>query len=195
MDTRKVINSSNPQVEVTWAETEQERVAARKLTRVQNDCLIKECRAAIARWEGEIVGALWLAGKSFAEPDLGLSIQLEPRQSWLFSAFVHHEYRRQGIYTELLKFVLQQSRANDPGVEILLAINPANRRSRIAHEASGLQLVARALVVRCLNMAWGGGKWLISPDRLTLRPSWTWNHRIRPVQIHLKPGLSVARET
>lgn len=107
-------------------------------------------RVAIAWLEDCPVGAAWIATETFYEPDLGLSYRLHPDEAWLFAAVVKPEYRRQGIYSRLLQFLIDEL-ADENLSRLLLGISTGNQASFAAHSKFGAQQIGSIFAAKGLG--------------------------------------------
>ncbi|MGI9518681.1 MAG: GNAT family N-acetyltransferase, partial [Pirellulaceae bacterium] len=149
---------------VSWAKTEEELLAAERLTGALRSQISGPVRAAIARDDHKIVGGLWCCESKFEEADLGVTIQLTDNQCWLFSGYVDRDYRQRGVYSQLISFVIHHQGSR----QCLLAINPDNRRSMQAHRRLGISPLGRVVCARFLAAVWGRASGDITANR-----SWT----------------------
>ena len=89
-------------------------------------------RAAVAYEAGEPIGVVWIATQTFDEAELGLRFHVRDDEAWLFAAVVDPEYRRQGIYRQLLDFIVAELTDADYK-RILLGVSLGNTPSQKAH--------------------------------------------------------------
>jgi len=72
---------------------------------------------------------------------------LRPREAWLHAAVVDPHWRNQGVYGQLLEFVIHELR--EAGVErIVLGVTFGNEPSRRAHARYGATKVTSILAIR-----------------------------------------------
>ena len=110
-------------------------------------------RRAIAVWQDEkLVAVAWVAAESFAEPELGLHYQLGDNEVWLFAAVVNPDYRRQGIYRQLLQFLIQEL-SQTQVQRILLGVSSGNVPSQQAHHHQGATKLGTIFALKGLGFA------------------------------------------
>ena len=110
-----------------------------------------QCRAALAWSDGLPVGIAWIAQHRFREQELGIAFDLADDEAWLFAAHVIPAFRNQGIYRQLLGFLLNALR--DEGKQrLLFGIASGNRASRHAHGVQDQAPVGRLVAVRVLGL-------------------------------------------
>jgi GNAT superfamily N-acetyltransferase len=69
-------------------------------------------RRVAAAWRaGQAIGCAWVATEAFEERELGLRFELAADEAWLFAAVVDASWRNQGVYRQLLEFVVRELRA------------------------------------------------------------------------------------
>jgi GNAT superfamily N-acetyltransferase len=111
-----------------------------------------QCRAA-AVWQNDTpVGIAWIVKDSFDEPELGVRVQLDSDEVWLFAAVVLRPWRRKGIYADLLKF-LQDELARAGMQRIVCGISVGNSASLAAHQQAGAQQLGHIFAARILGIA------------------------------------------
>jgi len=118
---------------VSLAETDADIVAVSALTYFNPINVDADLQSAQAKIDGQLAGALWVAGRGFDETDLGLRIELSRDQSWIFAALVDKQFRRRGVYSRVFGFMVNHLEKNSGGQQ-LLSINPYNVASVKAHE-------------------------------------------------------------
>jgi len=174
-----VPTGNNSAVDVTLAETDADVSAVCALTYFDPSNMDAQLQSAQARINGQLAGAAWVAQRGFDETDLGLRIELAPHQSWLFAALVDQQFRRQGVYSRVLGFMVKHLQKSVD--QQFLAINPYNVASVKAHQRYFDSVVGTVITLRVLGMAfcWCGGK------RLS-RSSWmSTNCKSKPILIQL----------
>lgn len=109
-------------------------------------------RRAVAAWrDNEAVAVAWIAAESFHETDLGVHFRLAPKDVWLFASVVAPEFRRQGIYGQMLRFLVDEFRSTN--VErILLGISVGNRPSFGAHTQQGATQLGSIFAIKSLGL-------------------------------------------
>ena len=109
-------------------------------------------RRAVAAWfEGRVIGCAWIATEAFEEADLGLRFELHSADAWLFAAVVEEPMRSQGVYRQLLEFLIDG--LNRENVRrILLGVSVGNEPSRRAHARQGAVQVGRVMAIRSLGL-------------------------------------------
>jgi GNAT superfamily N-acetyltransferase len=115
-------------------------------------------RVAAASRDGRPIACAWIAREQFEEPELGLCIELGPREAWLFAASVAPADRGQGVYGKLLGFLVRNLR--EEGVErLLLGVATGNTASRAAHARQGARRVGGIAAARVLGLScvWTSG--------------------------------------
>lgn len=109
------------------------------------------CRAA-AVWQNDVpVGVAWIAMHAFAEPELGIRFRLHADEVWLFASVVAPEWRRQGVYSDLLTFFNDElTRA---GIRrVLCGISVGNSASLAAHRKAGAQQLGYVFAAKSLGV-------------------------------------------
>lgn len=179
----KPSNAESPQsnaVEVSLAQTDADILAVGELTWFEPGNMDADFQSAQARVDGQLAGAVWAAGRGFDETDLGLRIVLTPSQNWIFAAMVDKSFRRIGVYSRLLVFMVNHLEQVVGGQQFL-SINPTNIASVKAHEKHVGSVLGNVVALRVFGVAfcWCWGK------RLE-RSSWiTTNCKSNPISIHL----------
>ena len=107
-------------------------------------------RAAAAWHEGEAIGCAWIATESFDERDLGLRFDLQPTDAWLFAAVVDPLRRQQGVYGQLMEFIIEELGRSEVR-RILLGVSVGNEPSRRAHVRHGATPIGSIVAVRSLG--------------------------------------------
>jgi GNAT superfamily N-acetyltransferase len=110
----------------------------------------KTCRAVAAWFEGQAIACAWIATESFEEVDLGLRFELHSADAWLFAAVVDEPRRGQGVYEQLLQFLVDE--LNRQSMQrILLGVSVGNEPSRRAHARQGAIQVGGIIAGRSLG--------------------------------------------
>lgn len=180
MDPESVAAIQSGQASVRWSESEEETQRVEQFMGPQRsvvDVGAESMRACYATLDGEIAGAFWAADTVFMESGLSIRYSLNEDQVWLFGAYVAKPFRRHGVYTSILKFILPEL-ATSGKKSIFLAVNPDNVASRKVHEKHARRKLGTAVAVRFLNFALctAGGS-------LSINRSFTWNHKTHPIVI------------
>jgi GNAT superfamily N-acetyltransferase len=119
-------------------------------------------QGVVANWRGTPAGIAWLRRDGFEESDLGVQFLLTKSEVWLFGASVARQFRRRGVYTQILERLRQD--LPDQGIcRLLLAVTCGNSASSTAHRRIGARRIGLALALRV-----GGWTWLVTdqPDRV-----------------------------
>lgn len=132
-------------------------------------------RVAVARTHDQPIGVAWIATESFAEPDLGLSYRLQPDDAWLFAAVVDPQHRRQGVYTALLRFLIDEL-ADERKTRLLLGVATGNEASRAAHSRVGAVGLGAIFAAACLGFGF-----CFCRGKIRKRSHWpiAWRHEIQ----------------
>ncbi|MEM8944144.1 MAG: GNAT family N-acetyltransferase [Planctomycetota bacterium] len=108
-------------------------------------------RAAVVRQNGQVVGVAWVATGSYTEAELGLAYHLEPDEVWLFASVVDPRYRRRGLYTALLSFVIAELQAARCK-RLLLGVSTGNQASLRSHLGVGAKRLGSIFVGKSLGI-------------------------------------------
>jgi len=165
---------------VDWSQSEEETLAVEQFTgpmRSVVDVGANDMRVCYAKVDGEIAAAFWMASNIFMESGLTIRYDLDDDQAWLFAAYVAKEYRRQGIYTQILEFMLPDLGASGKS-QVLLSVNPDNVASRMVHEKYARRKLGTAVAIRFFSFA----ACTVSGD-MTANRRFTMNHRTKPIVI------------
>ncbi|KAA1257902.1 hypothetical protein LF1_03920 [Rubripirellula obstinata] len=151
-----------------WCKNEQEFKLAEELTffRLPDSDQQNPFRACLAFDGGKAVGGVWIANGSFGETELGLKIQLQPSQRWLFAANVAKSHRQRGIYGRMLRYVLWSVGQDGVQTEILASINPTNKASMAAHRRMIAETLGKCIAARFLSL----GFCISTGDLTTTKP-------------------------
>jgi len=138
--------------QIKWITTQDE---ARCLGELATDENIASCngttRRAAAVWQAqELVAVVWVAAESFSEDELGLDYHLHHDEVWLFAAVVDPAYRRQGIYRQLLQFLIEEL-SQTQVKRILLGVSSGNKPSQLAHLRQGAKQLGSIFAMKCLG--------------------------------------------
>ncbi len=144
--------SQNPHVSVSWCETESQVRAVEQLTYFQRSYSSGQLVACQATIDGQLAGGFWSATEQFDESELGIRYLLAPRQAWLFAALVNHQFRRQGVYCEILNFIIHELKEENHQHQ-LVAVNPHNLGSYRVHLEHSFRSPGSIFALRALNIA------------------------------------------
>ena len=172
--------SDNDPVQVSLAETDADVSAVSALTYFNPDDVDADLQSAQAKIDGRLAGAVWVAGRGFDETDLGLRIELNSDQSWIFAALVDKQFRRRGVYSRVFGFMVNHLEQAAVGGQFL-SINPCNFASVKAHEKYIDCVLGNVIALRVFGIAFC----LCSGPRL--KPS-SWisiNSKSQPILIQL----------
>lgn len=150
-ETKLATSNASDAIRFRWCETEADLELAIRLThfrpldeggkRIAD--LGNKLRACLALDGDTPVGGVWISNGSFLERELGLVIELDPDECWLFAAYIEKSHRRRGIYARLLTFVM----TTDSKTKVFASINSYNKASIAAH---------RHMIARVLGTCWAG---------------------------------------
>jgi GNAT superfamily N-acetyltransferase len=140
--------------QVRWVTGPAEAAMLRHLASQDNIAALNSpTRRAAAAWlNGEAIACAWIATESFEERELGLRFELKPTEVWLFAAVVDPGRRDQGVYRQLLEFLIEEVGRGDVQ-RILLGVTVGNEPSRRAHARQGATQVGAITAVRSLGFA------------------------------------------
>lgn len=180
MDPESVAGLGAENICVQWSESEEETRQVEEFSGPQRsvvDIGAEHMKVCYAKLNGEIAGTFWMAENIFMEDGLRICYRLNEDEVWLFAAHVAKPFRRHGVYSGILGFMLPEIAATGKR-KILLSVNPDNIPSRKVHEKYAKRKVGVAIAVRFLNFTFckvGEG--------MKTNRSFTWNHRKRPIEI------------
>lgn len=145
--------------EVRWVRTSEELTRLTNLAASVNlqNWNGKTCRAIVA-WQSNAsgnqlpVGIVWINHEFFSEPDLGLRFKLKSNETWLHSAHVLSDFRGQGIYQELLRFLIDDLKAEGDN-RVLFGVTQGNESSKSAHTKAGAAKLGSILSLRSLGIS------------------------------------------
>lgn len=150
--------ASSADVRLAWATAREHSL----LHELSNPTLVADhgnSRAAVA-WKDDVpIGITWVANQSWCERELGLEFRLHDSDAWLFASHVLAAHRRQGVYSNLLRFVCRELK-NQGKSRLLLGTTNGNTPSWAAHESAGAQAVGGMLAARvcsAVNLAKASG--------------------------------------
>ena len=152
---------SNPapaNVEVSWCQTESEYTTVEELTYFRRANSEADFVACQAKRDGKVAGGFWAASKWFDENGIGVRIELEPQQVWLFAAVVEKQFRGQGVHSAVLEFIIP-GLASKGFKEIFLSVNPDNLGSYHVHKKRSKQILGTVYSFRLFSIAicWSRG--------------------------------------
>jgi ribosomal protein S18 acetylase RimI-like enzyme len=171
-------------VSAEWADPSADEAIRRQLERFPTRVSGGSNRVCVARRANNLAGFVWCASRHFDETELGLRIVLPPHQYWIYSAYVLREYRRRGVYRQLLACVTRDLHHKDPQAQLLLAINPDNRQSVAAHTAFGVQPQVRVFALRLGRIA-GCRVKPAGGCRAALNRSWSRDWKRHPLLLEI----------
>ncbi len=139
--------------EVRWISSVEEAARLASVTNAKN---IAEwngvSRRAVAAWRGdEIIAVAWIASESFGESELGVKFDLKPEEVWLFASVVSPAFRRQGVYRQMLGFLVDEFRSTKVK-RILLGISIGNRPSLEAHTQQDASQIGTIFALKSLGL-------------------------------------------
>lgn len=141
----------NKDVVVRWCESESEIEAVEALTYFKRSASSPKTRVCQATIAGDLAGGFWQASERFDETELGVRHVLEPQQVWLFAAYVQREYRRKGVYNEILQFMLDGS-GSQGSIQSLVAVNPDNVGSNRVLQLYAVRSPGTVVAIRLLSV-------------------------------------------
>lgn len=159
--------------QVQWVKNLSEAAMLRSLAAHENIASLNFTtrRAAVAWLEGEIIACAWIATELFDERDLGLRFELQPTEAWLHAAMVDPLRRRQGVYGQLMEFIIEELGRSEVR-RILLGVTVGNEPSRRAHVRHGATPIGSIVAVRSLGFTacWRRGQvQILSPRPIAWR--------------------------
>jgi len=171
METGIDVATESGDVAVSWSDSEEETLAVEQFMgpmRSVVDVGADDMRACYAKVGGEMAAAFWMASNIFMESGLT---------------------RRQGIYTQILEFMLPDLQASGKS-QVLLSVNPDNVASRVVHEKYARRKVGSAIAVRVLGIA----ACTVSGD-MTVNRRFTLSHKKKPIVIRFGREVEAHVET
>lgn len=172
-------------VEIDWCATEEEMKSVEKLTQFDRSYSSGTLKPAQAKIDGQLVGASWCAQEQFDESELGVRIQLEAHQAWLFSAFVDKSMRGRGIFFHLLSFIDQSLDAQGT-TQLFAAVNPVNKASMKVFRQNSTSEPASVFVIRLLSMTLCLTFGNAARDR-----TFTMNSRRQPIEVRIRESSAI----
>lgn len=131
----------------------------------------------------DFVGGLWVATGEFPETTLGFRLMFQPRQAWIYAAYVDQAIRGKRIYQRTLAVTckdLDQQGWN----EILVAVAPWNKASRYVHEKHSKQKHGRIVAIRFLKFAA-----VFRMGNIEKSSTFTSDYIERPIKVSIQPDL------
>jgi hypothetical protein len=147
------LQSYDDGIHFKWCESDVEFEQAQQLTHFRPPDMTQRYQACIAYDGQEAIGGVWIASESFNESELGLQIQLQPSQKWLFAANIAKSHRRRGIYGRLLRYTLHSVSPAPGSGDVLASINPTNKASIAAHRPMIAATLGTCLAARWLSLS------------------------------------------
>ena len=138
----------------------------------------------LATVDGEAVGGLWIALSDFEDRDLGLSFLLGDQGAWIFAARVDEQYRRRGIYSQLMA-QSAESRKNAGLAAPFIGVSTLNKGSHKAIKRFGTP-VGKVFVIRVGSIAWAR-----STGDLKQNQNWTLQCTRRPIELEVVTNRAV----
>ena len=135
----------------------------------------------LATVDGEAVGGLWIALNDYEDRDLGLSFLLGDQGAWIFAARVDEEFRRRGIYSQLMA-QSAEARKNAGRAAPFIGVSTLNKGSHKAIKRFG-KFVGKVFVIRVGSMAWAR-----SSGDLKQNQSWTFQCTRQPLELKCPPS-------
>lgn len=180
METNVEAHAQTAIATVQWSTSEEETLAVERFMgpiRSVVDVGADDMRACYVKIDGEIAAVFWMASNIFMESGLTIRYELNEDQVWLFAAYVEKRFRRRGIYTQILEFMLHELQKSGK-TKAYLSVNPDNVASRIVHEKYARRKAGVAIAIRFLGMA----ACTVSGD-MTANRRFTLNHKKKPIVI------------
>jgi GNAT superfamily N-acetyltransferase len=172
------------EIDLQRCESEASVQAVEALTYFKRVYSTGPCLAYQATIENKILGGMWAATEAFDENELGVRLLLTEKQAWLFAALVSKQARGQGVYGQLLPFVIddQRQRGHD---QILVSVNPDNLRSNRIHLRWAKRTVGYVTAIRLLRI----GFCHVSGD-IEKSSTVGWVTPTNPILLNIKPPQS-----
>lgn len=176
---RSETDLANPtdSVSVNRCTNEAEIVAVENLTYYQRSYSTGNSIAYSVKLEDRLAAGMWAATDCFDENELGVRILLGENQTWLFAARVDKTFRRQGLYSKLLPFVMSNM-AEQGFADQLVSVNPDNIGSNRIHQQRSRDTVGYVLAIRFLKttFCWTWGD-------IAKEATVSWNSTSHPIGI------------
>lgn len=172
--------NANASISISRCVDEADIASVEQMTYFQRSCTTGDSIAYAAKLNDQPAAGMWAATECFDEHELGVRIDLDENQAWLFAALVPKQFRRRGIYSQLLNFTVADM-AKQGYDDQLVAVNPDNIGSNRIHKSVSRETVGQVLAIRFWKTtccwAWGN----VSKDA-TIR----WNSTKHPISIRCK---------
>ena len=173
--------STQIEPEISLVETQSDLERVRSLTFFDDCSMDADLKAVQAVVDNQLAGAVWVARRRFEESELGICVELDPTQAWIFAALVDKRFRQRGIYRRVLAFM--SSHLQTSGVDAqLLCINPLNKASMNAHRKYFKAQLGQIYALRLLGVA----ICVRRGNSLTIDRSITWNCKKEPLRLRCK---------
>ncbi len=176
IDSNKFPAGSSSNAHVRICDSAQALQELREVTFADGD--EKRTIGLMAKVDGEVAGGLWVAFGDYRDRDLGLSFLLGHERAWIYAARVDPIYRRQGIYSHLMK-ESTQSRQIAGHSAPLIGVSKLNRNSHRAIQRVGTP-VGQVWVVRLGSIVWARATGDLKQNR-----SLTFRCTHRPIQLSM----------
>ncbi len=176
---------SADKVRVRWCESEQDFQTLENLTYFRRERSTGQLQGCLAEVNGQPAGGFWAATNQFDESELGIRIVLDSNQAWLFAAHVDKAFRRQGVYSRILAFIVSEL-AHQGRDQPLVAVNPHNIGSRKVHQHHALLSPGWVVAGRSLRTAGCITFGEIDRDR-----SFALNSSKAPIEIRIASGVPI----
>ena len=177
-----VDSTDTSSISISRSVDEADIAAVEQMTYFQRSYTTGNSIAYAAKLDGRLAAGMWAATTCFDENELGVRIQLNENQAWLFAALVSKEYRRRGLYSKLLHFTIADM-AKQGYIDQLVSVNPDNIGSNRIHQRLSQETTGHVLAIRFLKTTccWTWGK--ISKDATI-----SWNSTTKPIEIRCQPA-------
>ena len=185
LDANSFANRSSENIRVRWCETEADYLALEKLTFFCRGRSSGDLQGCLAEIDGQPAGGFWAATNQFDETELGIRILLDANQAWLFAAQVDKRFRRKGVYSQILAFIVPEL-AKQGKLQPLVAVNPHNVGSRKIHQQHALLSPGWVLAGRTLRASGCLTFGEISRDRF-----FAFDSVASPIKIRIASGVTI----
>lgn len=139
--------------DIRWFAGSDDKASLRPFTSQENIAAMDSpTRRSVAAWlDGQVIACAWIATESFEERELGIRFQMHENEVWLFAAVVEPQCRNQGVYGQLLQFVIAEL-ARAKVERILFGVTLGNEPSRRAHARHGARRVGAIFALRSVGV-------------------------------------------